>query len=399
MSRLRFASAGESHGPAEICIIDGIPAGLALDPAVIDVDLARRQRGYGRGGRMAIETDRVRVLAGIRLGRTLGTPICLMVENLDHQSWRPQMQPEPFPGWTPERMTVPRPGHADLGGLAKFGHEDIRDVLERASARETVARVAAGAVARTLLREVGVEIRGFVRGIGGVTIPMDFAGMSPAEVDWDAVESSDCACPDPGVEIAMRAAIDRARERGESLGGVFEIWAWGLCPGIGGYGSPGDRLDGRLMGAVGSIPAIKGVEVGLGFRAAGLHGSAVHDPLLPSIPPGQSVLRGTNRAGGLEGGLTNGMPLVLRAAMKPIPTLTAALASVDLRDGAAASAHRERSDIEAVAAARVVGEAMVALELADAYLQKFGGDSVQEFAGAVARYEETLGERGLWRRS
>lgn len=399
MKRLRFCSAGESHGPAEICILEGLPAGLRVDPADIDKDLARRQRGYGRGGRMTIETDRVRILAGIRLGKTLGTPVCLMVENADHVSWRPMMQPEPRPGWTPEAVTVPRPGHADFAGMAKFGHTDARDVLERASARETVSRVAAGALARALLGAVGVQVHGFVRSIGDATTTVGSAGLSPSEIDWEAVEASECGCPDPGVEAAMKDAVDAARRRGESLGGVFEIWAWGLCPGVGGYGSPGDRLDGRLMGALGSIPAIKGVESGMGFAAAVLPGSAVHDELFPPQAQGGPIERRSNRAGGLEGGITNGLPLIVRAAMKPIPTLMAPLASVDLRDGSGTSAHRERSDVEAVAAARVVGEAMVALELADAYLEKFGGDSVEELCAAVSRYEERLLERGLWRRS
>ncbi|MHB9150908.1 MAG: chorismate synthase [Thermoleophilia bacterium] len=399
MKRLRFGSAGESHGPAEVCILEGLPAGLRVDPADIDKDLARRQRGYGRGGRMTIETDRVRILAGIRLGKTLGTPVCLMVENLDHESWRPTMQPEPRPGWTPDAVTVPRPGHADLAGMAKFGHTDARDVLERASARETVSRVAAGALARVLLRAVGVEVHGFVRSIGDAKTTVGYAGLSPAEIDWEAVEASECGCPDPRVEAAMKDAVDAARRRGESLGGVFEIWAWGLCPGLGGYGSPGDRLDGRLMGALGSIPAIKGVESGMGFAAAVLPGSAVHDALFPPQAQGEPIERRSNGAGGLEGGITNGLPLIVRAAMKPIPTLMAPLASVDLRDGSATSAHRERSDVEAVAAARVVGEAMVALELADAYLEKFGGDSVEDLCAGVSRYEERLRERGLWRRS
>ncbi len=348
---------------------------------------------------MAIEPDRVRILAGVRLGRTLGTPVSLLVENADHQNWLPSMQPEPRPGWTPDPVTVPRPGHADLAGMAKFGHTDARDVLERASARETVSRVAAGALARALLRAVGVEVHGFVRSIGGMQVTAGTAGISPVEIDWETVETSECACPDPDVETAMKEAIDDARSRGESLGGVFEIWAWGLCPGIGGYGTPGDRLDGRLMGALGSIPAIKGVEVGLGFGAASLPGSAVHDALFTSEPDAGPIERRTNRAGGLEGGITNGMPLIVRAAMKPIPTLMAPLASVDLVDWSATSAHRERSDVEAVGAARVVGEAMVALELADAYLEKFGGDAVEEFTAAVTRYEHTLRERGLWQGS
>lgn len=399
MNRLRLAVAGESHGPGEVCILEGIPAGLRIEPAVIDVDLARRQRGYGRGGRMAIERDRVRILAGVRLGRTLGSPICLLVENLDHEAWRPGMQPEPMPGWVPEKVTIPRPGHADLAGMAKFGHTDARDVLERSSARETVARVAAGAVARALLLQVGVSVAGFVRRIGPAALGGEYGALSPDEVDWEAVEASDCGCPDATVAVAMREAVDAARREGESLGGVFEIWAWGLVPGLGGYATPGDRLDGRLAGAVSSIPAIKGVEVGLGFEAAVRRGSDVHDALFPGTAAGAPVSRGTNRAGGLEGGMTNGMPLVVRAAMKPIPTLMRPLASVDLKDGSPVSAHKERSDVEAVSAARVVGEAMVALELASAYLEKFGGDRLEDLRQALEHYERTLGERGLWRRS
>ncbi|MHB1343525.1 MAG: chorismate synthase [Thermoleophilia bacterium] len=399
MNRLRLAVAGESHGPGEVCILEGVPAGLKLEAAMIDADLARRQRGYGRGGRMALERDRVRILSGVRLGSTLGSPICLLVDNLDHENWRPSMQPEPLPGWRPEQVTVPRPGHADLPGMAKFGHTDARDVLERSSARETVGRVAAGAVARALLLEVGVRVAGFVRRIGGAALDTDFAALSPAEVGWEAVEASECGCPDVAVEAAMRAAVDAARREGESLGGVFEIWAWGLVPGVGGYATPGDRLDGRLAGALCSIPAIKGVEVGLGFEAAARPGSVVHDPLLAGRSPGEPVWRGTNRAGGLEGGMTNGMPLVVRAGMKPIPTLMRPLPSVDLSDGSAVSAHKERSDVEAVSAARVVGEAMVALELASAYLEKFGGDRVDDLREAVAHYERRIGERGLWRRS
>jgi chorismate synthase len=399
MNRLRLAVAGESHGPGEVCILEGIPAGLKIEPAMIDAELARRQRGYGRGGRMAIERDRVRILSGVRLGSTLGSPICLLVDNLDHEVWRPSMQPEPMPGWEPEKVTIPRPGHADLAGMAKFGHTDARDVLERSSARETVARVAAGAVARALLREVGVDVAGFVRRIGPAALGTEYAALSPDEVDWEAVEASDCGCPDVTVAAAMREAVDAARRAGESLGGVFEIWAWGLVPGLGGYASPGDRLDGRLAGAVCSIPAIKGVEVGLGFEATARHGSDVHDALFPGGLAGAPVTRSTNRAGGLEGGMTNGMPVVVRAAMKPIPTLMRPLPSVDLKDGSSVSAHKERSDVEAVSAARVVGEAMVALELASAYLEKFGGDRLEDLQQALEHYERTLGERGLWRRS
>ncbi len=396
MSGLRLVTAGESHGPAELCVLEGVPAGLRVEATSIDRDLARRQRGYGRGGRMDIERDCVRILAGVRLGRTLGTPVCLLVENRDHDSWRPSMQPEPEEGWIVDAVTVPRPGHADFAGMAKYDTGDARDILERSSARETVGRVAAGSIARLLLAEVGVEVRGFVRSLGGVGLSIDFPGLDAAEVDWASVDTSECGCPDPAVEREMKDLVDSARLSGESLGGVFEIWAWGMCPGVGGFASVGDRLDGRLMGAVGSIPAIKGVEIGMGFAAADLPGSGVHDPFHAGLG---AVVRPTNRAGGLEGGMTNGMPLILRAAMKPIPTLMKPLASVDLRDGSEVSAHKERSDVEAVAAARVVGEAMVALELASAYLEKFGGDTVGQFRSSVHVYEAGLEERGLWRRS
>lgn len=399
MNRLRLAVAGESHGPGEVCILEGVPAGLHVDAAMIDADLARRQRGYGRGGRMAIERDTVRILSGVRLGTTLGSPICLVVENLDYENWRPVMQPEARPGRQPKEVTIPRPGHADLPGMAKYGQTDARNVLERSSARETVGRVAAGAVARALLQAVGVHVAGFVRRIGSAAVEAQYPMVSSDEIDWEAVEASECGCPDPTVDAAMRVAVDAARRGGESLGGVFEIWAWGLVPGVGGYATPGDRLDGRLAGAVCSIPAIKGVEVGLGFEAAERFGSEVHDAIFPGGTPREALRRTTNRAGGLEGGMTNGMPLVVRAAMKPIPTLMRPLSSVDLRDGSAVSAHKERSDVEAVAAARVVAEAMVALELASAYLEKFGGDTVGDLQSAVGHYVGRLEERGLWPRS
>lgn len=405
MGMLHLSTAGESHGPAEVCILEGVPAHLPISAGDVDRDLARRQRGYGRGGRMGLESDRVTFLAGVRLGRTLGSPLAMLVLNADHENWRPSMQPEPEEGWTVAPVTVPRPGHADLAGLAKHGHDDVRNVLERSSARETVSRVAAGAVAKVLLRELGVHVRGRVIAVGGVATAASADLTDPHSVDWDAVETSDFACHDPESEAAMLASVEDARRQGESLGGVFEIWAWGLCPGLGGYATLAARLDGRLMGAVGSIPAIKGVEVGLGFGAAALPGSQVHDAIL--LEPGQAdriasgrvLVRSSNRAGGLEGGMTNGQPVVVRAAMKPIPTLMRPLPSVDLATMEAVEAHKERSDVEAVPAARVVGEAMVALELASAYLEKFGGDSLEELRRSVAAYEAGLEERGLWRRS
>lgn len=367
----------------------------------VDRELLRRQKGYGRGGRMGIEKDKCRFLAGVRLGRTLGTPICILVENKDHVSWTELMSADmPGPDATPvEMVTIPRPGHADLSGLAKHGSSDVRDVLERASARETVGRVAGGAVCKRLLEEVGVTVRARVVGIGSVKANTAQAYVDPEGIDWGAVEGSPVACDDGPTGEAMCVEIDSARNAGESLGGVFEIWCWGMCPGLGGYGTMSDRLDGRLLGALGSIPAIKGVEVGNSFENAGLPGSRVHDPLVRRLDErGVWIGRETNRAAGLEGGMTNGMPLVIRAAMKPIPTLTTPLDSVDLRTMEPVAAHVERSDVTAVPAARVVGEAMVALVLAQAYLEKFGGDSLEQFSAAVASYEASLVERGLWRR-
>ena len=403
VSVLRVGTAGESHGPAEVCLLEGVPAGLALSRADIDIDLARRQRGYGRGPRMSIEADQCRFLAGVRLGRTLGTPICIEVENKDHDSWRAVMSPDgpaDAGGCDDGRVTVPRPGHADLSGLAKYGHVDARNVLERASARETVARVAGGAVCKRLLNEVGVTVRGRVICIGAAGLDAGADFRDPESIDWATVEESPVGCDDPRVSARMCDEIDRAREAGESLGGLFEIWCWGLFPGLGGYARPQDRLDGRLLGALGSIPAIKGVEIGEGFSNARRCGSEVHDAITLGTD-GRStwIDRETNRAGGLEGGMTTGVPVVLRAAMKPIPTLTKPLRSVDVSTMQATVAHVERSDIAAVPAARVVGEAMAAITLAAAYLEKFGSDSVGQLVASVASYESTLQERGLWRRS
>ncbi|MFH0916811.1 MAG: chorismate synthase [bacterium] len=403
MSTLRLSTAGESHGLAEVCILEGIPAGLTVTPADIDVDLARRQQGYGRGGRMAIEADHCRFLAGVRLGRTLGAPICIIVENKDHDNWVAVMsaeRPAGEPAGMSGRVTIPRPGHADLAGLAKYGYEDIRDVLERASARETVGRVAGGAVCKRLLSEMGVKVRGRVVSIGTARTDAVADLTHPNDIDWAAVDASPVGCDDPIAAAAMCEQIDRAREAGESLGGVFEIWCWGLCPGLGGYGCPQDRLDGRLLGALGSIPAIKGVEIGEGFANAGRIGSLVHDAItVREDDRGAWITRETNHAAGIEGGMTNGMPVVIHAAMKPIPTLTAPLQSVDVSTLRPIAAHVERSDVAAVPAARVVGEAMAAVTLAEAYLCKFGGDSLEQLRASVLAYEGALEDRRLWRRS
>ena len=381
---MRYVTAGESHGPAVIAIVEDVPAGLCLSQDDVDGDLARRQGGYGRGGRMAIEHDTVRVLAGMRHGKTLGSPIALQVENRDWDNWSRAMAPFGEPEEI-ERVTAPRPGHADLAGILKTGTTDFRDVLERASARETVGRVAAGAVAKVLLREVGVQVASAVVRIGPVVVdpPPD-----PDAIDVAAVEANDVRCPDHDAAERMRRAIDEARERGETLGGVFMVWASGLVPGVGGYARAGDRLDGRLAGAVMSIPAIKGVDIGDGFALAERRGSEAHDEIRFEEEAGYT--RPTNRAGGIEGGMTNGETLVLHAAMKPIPTLMQPLMSVDIDTHESVDASRERSDVCAVPAAGVVGEAEVAMVLAEAYTTKFGGDSMSDLCAAVQAYRNRI---------
>lgn len=348
-------------------ILEGMPAGLGLSEGYIDRQLARRQLGYGRGGRMRIERDRARILSGVRFGRTLGSPIALLVENRDWENWREVMSAE---SGEAEPVAVPRPGHADLAGSWKYGHNDLRDVLERASARETALRVALGAVARRLLEEFGVEMGSFVVSVGR-------ASWEPPE--WffpgEEVDSSPLRCPDQKATRRMREEVDKAREAGDSVGGVFQVVARGVPPGLGSYVQADRRLDARLAAALMGIPAVKGVEIGLGFEAARRPGSEVHDGIY--LEDGH-IVRRTNRAGGIEGGVSNGEPIVVRAAMKPIPTLTKPLPSVDLEDLTPVPAHKERSDVCAVPAAAVVAEAAVALVLADAFLEKFGGDSVEE---------------------
>jgi chorismate synthase len=404
VSFIRLSTAGESHGPYEVCVLEGIPAGLSLSSEHVDTELARRQRGYGRGGRMAIETDRCEFAAGVRLGETLGSPIAILVPNKDHENCRACMRPgapESAESTPVRENSIPRPGHADFAGMAKYRHAEMRPVLERASARETVARVAAGAVCKRLLDEAGVSVRGRVVRLGGIGRDLERADYArPESVDWDAVEASAVGCDDPTTGKAMCGAIDLAREKGDSLGGVFEVWAWGLCPGLGSHVTVDGRLDGRLLGAVGSIPGIKGAELGSAFANAELPGSRVHDAFVVHTEAERSgVGRATNRAAGVEGGMTNGMPLVVRAAMKPIPTLANPLPSVELASMQPVLAHVERSDVTAVPAARVVGEAMVAYVLANAYVEKFGGDSMAELLRNLDAYSSELRERGLWRRS
>lgn len=381
---MRYTTAGESHGRALVTIVSDVPAGIVLDSASIDAQLARRQVGYGRGGRMKIETDRAMVLSGLRFGRTIGSPVALTIGNRDWDNWTDVMSIWGS-GDDVEPVTAPRPGHADLAGCQKVGTPDVRDILERASARETAARVAAGAVARALLGQLGVTVASFVERIGGAALP---EGYALSDLDMDAVEASDVRCPDSVVAGRMRDAIDAARDAGESLGGVFVVSADGLVPGLGGYAQADQRLDARLGSAVLSIPAIKGVEFGDGFALASRPGSQAHDAL--RYEAGIGARRDTNRAGGLEGGMTNGEPVVLRAAMKPIPTLMTPLASFDLETHKAVDASRERSDVCAVPAAAVVAEAEVALVLATAYAEKFGGDCVDDMLGAIAAYRKRI---------
>ncbi len=380
-------TAGESHGPRLTAIVEGIPAGLTMLAEDIDRELARRQKGYGRGGRMKIETDRVDLLAGVRGGETLGSPITLSIVNRDHENWLDRMAPGPLPS-VPEALTRPRPGHADLAGGLKYDRHDLRDVLERASARETAARTAVGAVARTLLAAIGIEVFAHVVAIGDVEAAP--AGGSLEEVRARA-RASDLACADAEAEARMKAAIHAASHAGDTLGGVFEVVATGAPAGLGSHVQWDRKLDGRLAQALTSIQAVKAVEIGDGWAAARLPGSKVHDPIqYDSVA--RAFTRATNHAGGVEGGITNGAPIVCRAAMKPIATLRKALASVDVRTKEPFEAAFERSDICAVAAASVVGEAMVAIVLCDAALEKFGGDSLRELARNVSSYRQQLAE-------
>jgi len=381
-------TAGESHGPGLTCIIEGLPAGLELDRDAINRDLARRQLGHGRGGRMKIERDQAQVSGGVRHGRTLGGPIALQVENRDYANWEERMSPWPVEGPVAE-VHLPRPGHADLVGTQKYGLTDVRNILERASARETAARVAGGAVAKAFLRELGVSIYSHVIQITGVSAPRR-DNLTPA--DFEHVDESPVRCLDPESGTAMVAEIDRLRKANESLGGVFEVRAFGLVPGLGSHVSWEERLDGRLGQALLSIQAIKAVAVGDGYEVAGLPGSQAHDEIFHDEERG--YFRETNRAGGVEGGMSTGAPLVVRGSMKPLPTLTKPLRSVDISTHEPAEALRERTDSCTVPAAGIVGEAMVAFVLADAYRQKFGGDHIDDVMGALRAYEERIGWKG-----
>jgi chorismate synthase len=384
---MKLITAGESHGPGLTCVIEGLPAGLQLDREAIDRDLARRQLGHGRGGRMKIEKDRAEVTGGVRHGRTLGGPIALAVRNRDFANWEERMNPWPVDAEVDE-VHLPRPGHADLVGTEKFGLTDVRDILERASARETAARVAGGAVAKAFLRALGVEVFSHVLQITSVTAPRrdDLTAADFAHVDESPVR-----CLDDAAGRAMVAEINKLRKENESLGGVFEVRAFGLVPGLGSHVSWEERLDGRLAMAILSIQALKAVAIGDGYEVAGLPGSRAHDEIFYSEERG--YYRETNRAGGIEGGMTTGDPLVVRGSMKPLPTLTKPLRSVDIATHEPAEALRERTDSCTVPAAGVVAEAMVAFVLADAYRRKFGGDHIGDVRAAVAAYERRIAWR------
>jgi chorismate synthase len=388
MALVRLITAGESHGPGLTCILEGLPAGLELDRDAINRDMERRQLGYGRGGRMKIERDAAFVSAGVRHGRTLGGPIALQVANRDFSNWEERMNPWPVDADIAE-VHLPRPGHADLAGVQKYNFTDVRNVLERASARETAARVAGGAVCKAFLRALGVEIVSRVTQIGTVEAPDT---REPLELaDFADVDASPVRCLDAEATQAMVEHIDRQRKANESLGGVFEVRAFGLVPGLGSHISWEERLDGRLAWALCSIQAIKGVGLGEGFQLAGKPGSQAHDEIFYS--PERGYFRETNHAGGLEGGMTTGDPLIARAAMKPLPTLTKPLRSVDISTHEPAEALRERTDSVTVPAAGVVGEAMVAYVLTCAYREKFGGDHIDDVQAALAAYRERIGWR------
>ncbi|MCD5406320.1 MAG: chorismate synthase [Desulfotomaculum sp.] len=380
---LRFLTAGESHGPVLTAIVEGLPAGLLLLEKDINHQLTRRQGGYGRGGRMQIEKDAVKILSGVRGGLTMGGPVAMQIENRDYANWSDTMSPGPEADTSQRVVSRPRPGHADLTGAIKYRHSDIRNVLERASARETAARVAVGSVARCLLAALDIQITGLVRQIGTVVIKDQADDLTVLQAQ---LVKSQVLCPDPVAEEQMIKEIDRCKQQGDSLGGIFEVRADYLPVGLGSYAHCDRKLDGRLAGALMSIQAIKGVEIGCGFQAAALPGSQVHDQIF--YDPETGFYRKTNGAGGIEGGMTNGQTLVVRAAMKPIPTLYKPLKSVDLHTKKSFEASVERSDVCAVPAATVVGEAVVAWELALAVTEKFPADNLLDLQQAVAQHQQ-----------
>jgi chorismate synthase len=406
MGQIRFLTAGESHGKGLMAIVEGMVADLPLEEGYVNKDLKRRQQGYGRGARMKIEEDKAKIVAGVRYGRTMGSPIALFITNRDWQNWREQLSIAPVEKEA-EPVTCPRPGHADLAGVSKYGLTDIRPIMERASARETAARVAVGAVARRFLEELGIAVYSHTIAIGRVNCPSFVSCHSEGEkrpknlaqdklraesrLDWQQVEASPVRCANAKLEKAMMAAIDEAKASGDTLGGIFEVIATGVPIGLGSHVNWDRRLSGRIAQAIMSINAVKGVEIGAGFGVAGLTGSQTHDAIQPSLgsKANQSLpwRRATNRAGGIEGGISNGEDIVVRAAIKPIATLASPLPSIDLRSGEVGKAHYERSDICVVPAAGVIAEAMLAIVLADACLEKFGGDNLKE---TLANYHNYL---------
>jgi len=385
MGQFRFFTAGESHGSGLVAIVEGMVAALPLEVEYINKQLKRRQQGYGRGPRMKIEEDKAEIMAGVRYGLTIGSPIALLITNRDWQNWQEQLSVSPVEKEA-EPVTRPRPGHADLAGVTKYGLEDIRPVMERASARETATRVAVGAITRRFLEELGIAIHSHTVAIGRGQLEQSEA----SSIDWQQVEASPVRCAHAELEKAMMAAIDEAKAKGDTLGGIFEVIATGVPIGLGSHVSWDRRLDGRIAQVIMSINAVKGVEIGAGFALAGLKGSQAHDVIEPgprSKAKGLPWRHDTNRAGGIEGGISNGEDIIVRAAVKPIATLASPLPSIDLRSGKKVKAHYERSDICVVPAAGVIAEAMLAIVLADACLEKFGGDNLKE---TLANYRNYL---------
>ncbi|SDG45072.1 chorismate synthase [Selenomonas sp. WCT3] len=384
MSMLRFMTAGESHGPCLTAILEGLPAGLKLDVEAINRDLARRQQGYGRGGRMKIETDRVEIVSGVRFGETLGGPVTLRVVNKDFENWTDRMAVFGQPAGA--KVTAARPGHADLTGVKKYNRQDVRDILERSSARETTMRVAVGAVCKEFLHALGIQVVSQVTNIGGVEV-------DPSKVNRHLLgpeTESELNCFDPAAEEKMKAKIDEAKKAGDTLGGIFEVTVRGLPAGLGSHIQWDRRLDAKIAGAMMSIQAIKGVEIGAGFQCAILPGSQIHDEVF--LDEEGEVFRKTNRAGGLEGGMTNGEEVVVKAAMKPIPTLMTPLRSIDIESREAVLACKERSDTCAVSAASVVGEAMMAFVMAEAICDKFGSDAMVDVKASLEAYKKRIGK-------
>ncbi len=380
---IRFLTSGESHGKALLCIVEGIPANLEISSHYINKELSRRQRGYGRGGRMKIESDRVEFLSGIRFGKTLGSPISMVIWNKDWENWSDKMSYEGEPSEKVVPFTRPRPGHADLAGGIKYNQRDLRNILERASARETAARVAVGALCKRFLEEFGIRIGSYVLSIGQLKPEIKEKDLLKRH---ELAEASEVRFPDPSKDEEFKKLIDEARERGESLGGIFEVFALGVPPGLGSHIQWDKRLDGRIAQAMMSIQAIKGVEIGMGFESAMKFGSEVHDEIGWSKERG--YFRYSNNLGGVEGGISNGMPIVVRCAMKPIPTLTKPLRSVDIQTREEVKAGKERSDVVAVPAASIVGEAMLAIVIASALLEKLGGDFMEELKERFKIYME-----------